>query len=119
MCAPHPECGHTVLVPAFLAIFLGVRGAPVLLYRRDLAKAERLPFVLCCSVASVSLVIVITEIGMRAGSMRSDTAAALIGAGMLSVLLFPSLAMSCYRRGLARRLFLIHKVRTISTRHPA
>ena len=79
-----------LLVPAFLAIFLLVRGAPVLLYRGDLAKAERLPFALFCSVASVSLVIVITEIGTRAGSMRSDTATALIGAGMLSVLLFPT-----------------------------
>jgi len=79
------------LVVAFLVIFLLVRGVPIFLYRRDTAKGERLPLALFTAVASVSLVIVITEIGTRAGSMRSDTAAALIGAAMLSVLLFPTL----------------------------
>lgn len=79
-----------LLVAAFLAIFLVVRGTPIFLYRGDTAKGERLPLALFTSVASVSLVIVITEIGTRAGSMRSDTAAALIGAAMLSILLFPT-----------------------------
>ena len=35
-----------VLVPAFLLLFLLVRGLPVLLYRNDLAPQDRLPFVL-------------------------------------------------------------------------
>ena len=38
------------------------------------------------------MVVAITEIGVRSGRMRSDIAAALVGAGMLSVLLFPTIA---------------------------
>jgi Kef-type K+ transport system membrane component KefB len=81
-----------LLVPAFLGLFLLVRGAPVLLYRKDIAREERLPFALFAAVASLSLVVVITEIGLRARSMSADIAAALVGAAVLSVLLFPTLA---------------------------
>ncbi len=52
------------LVPIFLVLFLVVRGAPVLLYRTDLGKAERLPFALSSAVPSLSIMVVITEIGL-------------------------------------------------------
>jgi hypothetical protein len=38
------------------------------------------------------MVVAISEIGVRMGSMNASTAAALIGAGMISVLLFPAIA---------------------------
>lgn len=82
----------TALVPIFLMLFLVVRGVPILLYRNDLEKAERLPFALCSSVASLSIVVVITEIGLRARTMNPDIAAALVGAALLSVMLFPTIA---------------------------
>ena len=81
-----------LLVPTFLLLFLIVRGGPVLLYRRDLARDERMPFALFTAVASLSLVVVITEIGVRARGMSPDIAAALVGAAVLSVLLFPTAA---------------------------
>ena len=81
-----------LLVPAFLVLFLVVRGAPVFLYRNDIAKKERLPFALSSSVASLSIIVVITEIGLRARVMNADIAAALVGAALLSVLLFPTIA---------------------------
>lgn len=81
-----------LLVPAFLALFLLVRGVPVLLYRKDLAPAEYAPFALLSSVASLSLVVVITDIGVRSGHIHSGIAAALIGASVLSVMLFPTIA---------------------------
>jgi len=81
-----------LLVPTFLLLFLLVRGSPVLLYRRDLPRTERLPFALFTSVASLSLVVVITEIGVHGGRMSPDIAAALVGAAVLSVLLFPAVA---------------------------
>jgi Kef-type K+ transport system membrane component KefB len=81
-----------LLVPAFLVLFLVVRGAPILLYRNDIAKTERLPFALSASVASLSIIVVITEIGVRARAMTPDIAAALVGAALLSVLLFPTIA---------------------------
>jgi Kef-type K+ transport system membrane component KefB len=81
-----------LLVPTFLALLLVVRGGPVLFYRNDLQKGERLPFALFSSVASLSLVVVITDIGVRARTMSTDIAAALVGAAVLSVLLFPTVA---------------------------
>lgn len=82
----------TLLVPLFLALFLIIRGAPVLLYREQLAKAHRLPFVLSSAVPSLSIIVVITDIGTRRLSMTHDVAAALVGAALLSVLMFPTLA---------------------------
>jgi Kef-type K+ transport system membrane component KefB len=81
-----------LLVPTFSALFLIVRGTPVLLYRGHIDKAQRLPFALSSAVPSLSIIVVITEIGLRSKSMNSDVAAALIGAAMLSVLLFPTIA---------------------------
>ena len=85
-------------VPFFLVLFLLVRGSPSLLfYRKDLGKGERLPFILCISTA-LPLVVAITDIGVATGRMRSENAAALVGAGMVSVLLFPLLALALRKR---------------------
>jgi Kef-type K+ transport system membrane component KefB len=81
-----------LLVPTFLILFLLVRGVPVGLYRNDLARAERLPFLLASAVASLSIVVVITEIGVRTRAMSADIAAALVGAALLSAMLFPTIA---------------------------
>jgi len=81
-----------LLVPAFAMLFLLIRGAPVFLYRDAIARAERLPFALSSAVPSLSIIVVITEIGVRATAMNTDVAAALIGAALLAVLLFPTIA---------------------------
>ena len=81
-----------LLVPALLVLLLLVRGLPVLLYRRDLSGPERLPFALCSSVASLGLVVVITQIGLHAKRMNGDVAQALVAAALLSLLLYPTLA---------------------------
>ena len=81
-----------LLVPAFAVLFLIVRGMPVLLYRGQIDTAQRLPFALSSAVPSLSIIVVITEIGVRARSMNPNVAAAMIGAALLSVLLFPTIA---------------------------
>jgi Kef-type K+ transport system membrane component KefB len=81
-----------LLVPAFTILFLVIRGAPVLLYRGNIARPQRLPFALSSAVPSLSIIVVITEIGVRAKTMNTDVAAALIGAALLAVLLFPTIA---------------------------
>ena len=81
-----------LLVPLFLALLLIVRGAPVLLlYRRDLPRRELAPLALL-SATGLPLIVVITTLGVTLGSMRPVNAAALVAAGMLSVLLYPMLA---------------------------
>jgi Kef-type K+ transport system membrane component KefB len=81
-----------LLVPGFAVLFLVIRGAPVFLYRDAIARAERLPFALSSAVPSLSIIVVITEIGVRAKTVNPDVAVALIGAALLAVLLFPSIA---------------------------
>lgn len=85
-------------LPLFLGLFLVVRGVPVLLfYRRDLSRAQLLPMVLL-SATALPLVVAITEIGLDAGRMKPENAAALVGAAMLSVLIFPFVAFMLRRR---------------------
>jgi len=87
-----------LLVPGFALLFLFTRGLPVwLLYRRELEPPERPPLALF-SAAALPLIVAITEIGTDTGVMREDEAVALVGAGMLSVLVFPALALLVRQR---------------------
>ncbi len=86
-------------IPLFLALFLVVRGTPaLLLYRKVLTATERIAFALL-SATGLPLIVVITSIGTAEGKMRPDNAAALVGAGMLSIVLFPMLALRRLRTG--------------------
>ena len=77
----------------FLVLFVVVRGTPVyVLYRKALSRAERLPMALF-SATGLPLIVVITSIGTAEGRMRPVNAAALVGAGILSVLFFPALGL--------------------------
>jgi uncharacterized membrane protein YwaF len=87
-----------LMVPAFVILFLVIRGIPVFLYRNDITTAQRLPFALSSAIPSLSIIVVITEIGIRAKTMNPDVAAALIGAALLSVLLFPTIATGLLSR---------------------
>ncbi len=86
--------GALLKLPLFFLLFLIVRGGPVLvLYRRTLATAERRTLALFAST-QLPLVVAITSIGVHEGEMRTSTAAALVGAAVLSVLVFPSVAIA-------------------------
>ena len=84
-------------LPVFLGLFLLVRGLPALLLYRDvLSPAERRALALL-SGTQLPLVVAITTIGVETGNMRASTAAALVGAGVLSVLIYPALALNVVR----------------------
>ncbi|HYH00579.1 MAG TPA: cation:proton antiporter [Terriglobales bacterium] len=85
-------------VPVFLAILMIARAAPTILYRYELDTRDRLPFALY-SATSLPLMIAIAEIGTATGRMQPGNAAALVAAGMISVVLFPSLAYLLRTRG--------------------
>jgi Kef-type K+ transport system membrane component KefB len=80
-------------VPIFLAALLIVRGLPALLYRDDiggrmaavagLLQATSLPFIVAA-----------TQIGLDLDVVTEANAAAFIAAGLLSVLIFPIIALS-------------------------
>ena len=91
-----------LLVPTFVLLFLVVRGVPVVLYRKHLPAVQRLPFALSAAIPSLSIIVVITEIGVRAGTMNAEIAAALVGAALASALLFPTIAGVLLSRPSAR-----------------
>jgi hypothetical protein len=55
------------------------------------------------TATTMPLLIALAEIGLRDGVMLPSNAAALVGAGVVSVLLFPALAAAINRRGGAQR----------------
>ena len=77
----------------FLALLLAVRGLPVLaVYRRALEIRQRTQLMLC-TATSLPLIVALTEIGLANGTMLPENAAALVGAGVLSVMIFPAVAV--------------------------
>ena len=76
-------------IPLFFALLLVVRGAPVfVLYRKTLPSPQLVPMALF-SATGLPLIVVITSLAVADGRMIPENAAALVAAGMLSVLLFP------------------------------
>jgi Kef-type K+ transport system membrane component KefB len=88
-------------LPLFLALFLVVRGLPALLfYRGTLSAQDRTPLALY-SATALPLVVAVTTIGVETDRMSTENAAALVGAAMTSVLVFPLVALTLRRRSRA------------------
>ncbi|MFF0648561.1 cation:proton antiporter [Streptomyces tendae] len=91
--------GALLLVPGFLLLFLVVHGVPVyLLAPRDLERADRVALALFTSTC-LPLVVAITTIGVDQKLIDTDLAASLVGAAMISVLVFPLVAARVRARG--------------------
>lgn len=89
-----------LMVPIFIVSFLIVRGTPsILIYRKILSKAERVPLALF-SATQLPLVIVITDLAVKSGAMRPNNAADLVGAAIISVIIFPLIALMLRNRSL-------------------
>jgi Kef-type K+ transport system membrane component KefB len=86
------------LVPVFALLFILARGAPVwILYRRELAgRQERAALALMAS-AALPLVVAITEVAKDTGRLGNAEAVSLVGAGMLSLLVLPAVAIGLVR----------------------
>jgi Kef-type K+ transport system membrane component KefB len=85
------------LVPIFLVALLFVRGAPAILYRPLVGNRRVIVAGLLQSV-SLPFIVAASQIGMELGLLNRATGAALITAGLLSVILFPILALTLLRR---------------------
>ena len=89
-------------LPVFFLLLLAIRGVPALLvYRRALPVVERVQLMFTTAVA-LPLLVALSEIGLRNGTMLPENAASLVGAGALSVLIFPIVAVEIERRRQAR-----------------
>jgi Kef-type K+ transport system membrane component KefB len=84
-------------VPVFLLALLVVRGAPALLNVRALGRRSAIAAGLL-QATSLPFIVTATQIGVELGRITPVTAAALVFAGLLSVLLFPVLALGILRK---------------------
>src|SRR6266571_2566509 len=87
-----------VRVPIFLMALLLVRGVPAFLYR-PLVGSRRSVVAGLLQATSLSFIVAASQIGLELGLITKATGAALIAAGLLSVILFPITAVMLLRRG--------------------
>jgi Kef-type K+ transport system membrane component KefB len=79
-------------IPAFLAALLVARGLPALIYRRALTRREMIAAGLL-QATSLPFIVAATEIGQSLDLIDAATSAGFIAAGLLSVLVFPVVAV--------------------------
>jgi Kef-type K+ transport system membrane component KefB len=89
-------------VIVFFLLLLVIRGLPsMLIYRKVLPSRQRVEMTFITATA-LPLLVALAEIGLQDGKMLPSNAAALVGAGVLSVLVFPAVATALARTGRAR-----------------
>ena len=79
-------------VPLFLALLLLVRGLPAIFYRGELSNREVVAAGLL-QAASLPFIVAATQIGLALHAVTTANAAALVAAGLVSVLVYPVLAL--------------------------
>ncbi len=85
-------------LPLFLGLFLLVRGVPaLLLYRGVMGLRDRVALAFF-SATELPLVVAITTIAVDGGHMETTTSAALVGAAIISTLVYPQVGL-VLRRG--------------------
>ena len=92
------SASNFVMVPIFLAALVVVRGLPALLYR-GLVGGRRTAVAALFQATSLPFIVAATAIGMELGLIDAAAGAALIAAGLLSVLLFPVAGLALLRGG--------------------
>ncbi len=81
----------------FFVLIVLVRGLPnLLVYRSVLDRRQRTQTMLVTATA-LPLLVALAEIGLRNGTMLPENAAALVGAGVLTVMVLPALAVAIHR----------------------
>lgn len=85
------------LLPATVVALLFVRGLPALLYRNQIGTRHAIAAGLL-QATSLSFVVAATQIGVELGKISEAAAAGLVAGGVVSVLLFPALALGLLRK---------------------
>jgi Kef-type K+ transport system membrane component KefB len=84
-------------LPIFVVALLLVRGLPALLYRRVMPD-QRVIAAGLLQATSLPFIVAATAIGVELRLLSPATSAALVGAGLLSVVVFPLLALVLLRQ---------------------
>jgi Kef-type K+ transport system membrane component KefB len=91
------SASNLTMVPVFLAALLVVRGVPAIVYRGVL-DGSHTAIAGIMQATSLPFIVAATAIGMDLGLIDAAASAAMIGAGLLSVLLFPITGLLLLRR---------------------
>jgi Kef-type K+ transport system membrane component KefB len=83
-------------LPLFVIALLAVRGLPALIYR-DLITGRRLVAAGLLQATSLPFIVAATTIGLDLRLISAATGAALVGAGLVSVIAFPAVALMLLR----------------------
>jgi Kef-type K+ transport system membrane component KefB len=97
-------------VPIFLAALLVARGLPALVYKSLTTRTQTLAAALL-QATSLSFLVVAGQIGVQLDLLRAAVYAALVAAGLLSVLIFPLTALTLLRGAGQRREDLLEPAR--------
>ena len=81
----------------FFGLLLVVRGLPSLLVYRHVLPSRQRAEMTFITATTLPLLIALVDIGQRDGVMLPANAAALVGAGVLSVLVYPLIAVALHR----------------------
>jgi Kef-type K+ transport system membrane component KefB len=92
-----------ILVPVFLVALLVVRGLPALLYVRVVGRTRAIAAGFM-QATSLTFIVVATVIGVQTNHQRSSTAAALVVAGLLSVVIYPPVALRMLKGAASRQV---------------
>jgi Kef-type K+ transport system membrane component KefB len=96
------SAGALAKMAMFLALFLLIRGAPAILLYRDVLRLPQRGALAFYSGTALPLVVAITTLAVDGGHMESSTAAGLVGAAMLSTLIYPFAGLALQRRATER-----------------
>jgi hypothetical protein len=84
-------------VPLFLLGLLVVRALPAALYRPALASIREVAAVGLLQATSLPFIVAATTIGLALHAIRPANAAALVAAGLFSVIIFPTISLQLLR----------------------
>src|SRR3954469_5008982 len=101
------SASSALMVPVFLLALLAVRGIPAILYLRAV-DARQAAIAGVMQATSLPFIVAATAIGMELDLIDAAAGAALVGAGLLSVLIFPLSGLLLLRRAEAAPSAALH-----------
>lgn len=90
------SAGAVISIPVFLLAMLAARGLPALAYGRTVGPARVVAAGLL-QATSLPLIVVAAQIGVENNTITPAVQAALVAAGLLSVIIFPAVAQTLIR----------------------
>ena len=86
----------------FAVLMLVIRGLPALYMYRDVLTINQRWQMVFYTATALPLLVALSQVGQEAGIMTDADAATLVGAGVVSVMLFPQIAAAIGRRSNAQ-----------------